>query len=113
MKIALIHRYDNEPDILAVEQHGRSEVYRRATRDDFQILVVVPTKGARRPTTARPWRRSGDCTAPPRHAAGTRYRHDGDFEAAKIVLGHRTDSMTALYAQRDSRKAEQAVSRIG
>jgi integrase len=48
-----------------------------------------------------------------RHSAGTRYRHEGDFEAAKIVLGHRSDSMTALYAERDERKAEAIVARIG
>jgi integrase len=48
-----------------------------------------------------------------RHAAGTRYRREGDFEAAKIVLGHRTDSMTQHYAERDERKAKEVVTRIG
>lgn len=48
-----------------------------------------------------------------RHTAGTTYRREGDFEAAKIVLGHRTDSMTELYAERDTRKARDIVARIG
>lgn len=40
---ALIHRYDNRPDILAVESRGYSDVYTRATCDDFDLVVVVPT----------------------------------------------------------------------
>jgi integrase len=50
---------------------------------------------------------------PLRHAAGTRYRREGDLESAMIILGHRTDAMTEHYARRDVRKAEEAVSRIG
>lgn len=45
MTRALIHRYDNEPDILAVEEKGFSDVYRRGC-DDFEIVVVVPTGAA-------------------------------------------------------------------
>lgn len=48
-----------------------------------------------------------------RHSAATNYRRDGDFESAKILLGHRTDSMTQRYAERDSRKAEALVAKIG
>lgn len=48
-----------------------------------------------------------------RHTAGTAYRRAGDFEAAKIILGHKTDSMTEHYALRDERKAEEIVARIG
>jgi integrase len=48
-----------------------------------------------------------------RHTAATTYRREGDFESAKIILGHRTDSMTQRYAERDSRKAEEIVSKIG
>lgn len=43
---ALVHRYDNEADILAVEEKGFSDVYRRAATDDFEIVVVVPTGAA-------------------------------------------------------------------
>lgn len=46
MAKALIHRYDNEADILAVEEKGFSDVYRRAATDDFEIVVVVPTGAA-------------------------------------------------------------------
>lgn len=44
---ALVHRYDNEPDILAVEGNECSEVYTRSRDDDFDYVVVVPTKSAR------------------------------------------------------------------
>jgi integrase len=48
-----------------------------------------------------------------RHTAGTRYRREGDFEAAQIVLGHKTDSMTQRYAERDAEKARELVAKIG
>jgi integrase len=48
-----------------------------------------------------------------RHSSATIYRREADFETAKIVLGHRTDAMTELYAERDARKADEAVVRIG
>jgi hypothetical protein len=43
---AIIHRYDNLPDILAVEKNGCSEVYKRAISDDFELVIVVPTTRA-------------------------------------------------------------------
>lgn len=48
-----------------------------------------------------------------RHTAGTTYRREGDFETAKILLGHRTDAMTQHYAERDARKAAELIARIG
>lgn len=48
-----------------------------------------------------------------RHSAGTVYRREGDFEVAKIMMGHQTDSMTQHYAERDERKADEVVARIG
>ncbi|MFC4427208.1 HNH endonuclease [Deinococcus navajonensis] len=47
MTRVLIHRYDNEPDILAVETRLYSDVYKRAPDDDFQLVAVVPTLKAR------------------------------------------------------------------
>ena len=66
---AVIHRYDNEPDNLAVERNGCTEVYKRCADDDFDMVVVVPTTRARTlravvadatsrqytPARARPW----------------------------------------------------------
>src|SRR5215475_5305346 len=46
-KKAILHRYDNLPDILAVEKNGCSEVYKRAADDDFELVIVVPTTRAR------------------------------------------------------------------
>ena len=48
-----------------------------------------------------------------RHTAGTTYRREGDFESAKIILGHRSDSVTEIYAERDAQKAREIVARIG
>lgn len=48
-----------------------------------------------------------------RHAAGTFYRREAGFEAAQILLGHQTDSMTQRYAERDERIVEAAVAKIG
>jgi hypothetical protein len=44
---ALIHRYDNESDILAVEKNGCSEVYKASRDTDFELVIVVPTARAR------------------------------------------------------------------
>jgi hypothetical protein len=38
MQKALIHRYDNKADILEVEKHCCSEVYRRSTDDTFDVV---------------------------------------------------------------------------
>jgi len=43
----LIHRYDNELDILAIEERGYSDVYRRAASDEFTMVAVVPTRSAK------------------------------------------------------------------
>jgi hypothetical protein len=37
---------ENEPDILAVEKNGCSEVYRRERDEAFQLVIVVPTAEA-------------------------------------------------------------------
>ena len=46
MKRALIQRYDNEPDIRAVAERGFSNTYRRSACDDFELVIVVPTRRA-------------------------------------------------------------------
>src|SRR5438874_523597 len=43
---ALIHRYDNEADILAVENNCCSDVFRPG-RIDFDIVIVIPTAAAK------------------------------------------------------------------
>ncbi|WP_155864555.1 HNH endonuclease [Deinococcus ficus] len=42
----LIHRYDNELDIRAIESRGYSDVYSRVKQEDFSLVVVVPTLAA-------------------------------------------------------------------
>ena len=44
---ALIHRYDNKPDIEAVDKNHCSEVYQRVRDDGFEIVIVVPTTKAK------------------------------------------------------------------
>jgi hypothetical protein len=46
MQKALLHRYDNKADILEVEKHCCSEVYRRSRDDSFDVVIVVPTSRA-------------------------------------------------------------------
>ena len=46
LKKALIHRYNNGPDILAVEKNGCSEVYQRSRDYGHEIVIVVPTTKA-------------------------------------------------------------------
>jgi hypothetical protein len=42
----LVHRYNNELDIRAIEERGYSDVLRSVARNDFELVVVVPTQGA-------------------------------------------------------------------
>jgi predicted HNH restriction endonuclease len=44
---ALIHRYDNALDILAVEGNKCSEVYNRSRDDDFDVVIIIPTGKAK------------------------------------------------------------------
>ena len=47
MKKAIIHRYDNKPDIVAVEKNGCSEVYKAAKDNNFELVIVIPTGKAK------------------------------------------------------------------
>jgi hypothetical protein len=51
MKTVLIQRYNNEPDLLAIETLGYSYVYDRSRNEDFEMLLVVPTVAAKTSTT--------------------------------------------------------------
>jgi hypothetical protein len=50
MRTVLVQRYDNEEDILAIEGRGYSDVYRRSSQEDFELVAVVPTLAARTST---------------------------------------------------------------
>ncbi|GEM_PF-1977139 len=43
---ALIHRYDNKPDMLAVEKNRCSDVFNHSLDNDFELVIVVPTRAA-------------------------------------------------------------------
>ena len=45
-KYTLIQRYDNEPDILAIEEFGAMDNY-TSVPNDIELIVVVPTNSAR------------------------------------------------------------------
>ncbi|WBA42992.1 HNH endonuclease [Hymenobacter canadensis] len=51
MKTVLVQRYDNELDILAIAERGYSDVYDRSKREDFDLVLVVPTSAARTSVT--------------------------------------------------------------
>lgn len=57
----LVHRYDNEPDINAISKNGCSDVYRRATNDDFEYVLVIPTGKAKTSKAVLYKRKSGQC----------------------------------------------------
>lgn len=46
IKRVLVQCYDNEPDILAIEERGYSDLDSRVTDHDFQLVVVIPTTAA-------------------------------------------------------------------
>jgi integrase len=48
-----------------------------------------------------------------RHSAGTHLRREFGIEVARIILGHRSISMTELYAEIDDTKAKQVMRKIG
>ena len=99
--------------------------YARAVARACEVAFGMPTAYSRRPgdTPERREERAAKRAAwhaehgwhphQLRHAAGTRYRRQGDFEAAKIILGHQSDSMTQQYAERDQQKARAIVAQIG
>ncbi|MGZ0654509.1 hypothetical protein ACWPKS_02790 [Coraliomargarita sp. W4R72] len=47
MTDVLIHRYDNLPDIRAIEGNRCSDVYTRAQNDNFEYVIIVPTGAAK------------------------------------------------------------------
>jgi integrase len=63
---------------------------------------------------ARAWR-AANCWHPHqlRHNAATFLRKEFGIDAAKIVLGHRTLNVTAIYAEADHAKAQEVMERVG
>jgi integrase len=88
--------------------------YYRAIEKACEKAFPAPPELADQPAELLAWRKAHRWHPHQlRHTAGTTYRREADFEAAKIILGHRTDSMTQLYAERDEQKAQEVVARIG
>jgi hypothetical protein len=48
-----------------------------------------------------------------RHAAATRIRKEYGLDTAQAVLGHRTPSMTLVYAEADRSRALRAMEEVG
>ena len=48
-----------------------------------------------------------------RHAAGSRLRKEFGVEAAQVVLGHKTLSVTELYAQKNVDAARKIMGEVG
>ena len=48
-----------------------------------------------------------------RHAAATRIRGEFGLEAAQVTLGHAKADVTQIYAERDSRLAQEVARKIG
>jgi hypothetical protein len=43
IKTVLVHRYNNKPDVLAVEKNGCSDVMKASSQVDFDLVLVIPT----------------------------------------------------------------------
>jgi integrase len=48
-----------------------------------------------------------------RHNAATNLRREFGIEVARVVLGHRSPAMTAVYAELDAGKAVEAIGKVG
>jgi hypothetical protein len=48
-----------------------------------------------------------------RHSVGTRVRREFGLEAAQVTLGHARADVTQVYAERDSRLAQEVARKIG
>jgi integrase len=48
-----------------------------------------------------------------RHTAATKLRKQFGIEAARVVLGHRSASVTEVYAELDQMKAAEVMGRVG
>jgi integrase len=48
-----------------------------------------------------------------RHNAGTRLRREYGLEAAQVILGHKTMSVTEIYAERNVAKAREIMGEVG
>ena len=48
-----------------------------------------------------------------RHAAGSRLRKEFGVEAAQVILGHKTLSVTELYAQKNVEAARRIMADVG
>lgn len=59
MTTVLVHRYDNHQDIDAISKNGCSDVYRRATNNDFEYVLVIPTGKAKSSKAVLYKRKSG------------------------------------------------------
>lgn len=48
-----------------------------------------------------------------RHTAGTRFRRDYGLEAAQVLLGHKTLTVTQVYAEANVKEAQRVMSEVG
>ena len=48
-----------------------------------------------------------------RHTAATELRKEFGLEAAQVILGHRTLTVTQLYAERNTKAAAAVMGRVG
>jgi integrase len=48
-----------------------------------------------------------------RHSMATDLRREAGLDAARVVLGHRSPSMTEVYAEVDTNKAAEVMARLG
>ena len=95
--------------------HQRSQAKRRAARQRASIQETYTVDTYRRAITRACKLAKVDQWSPNRlrHSAATRIRKELGLEAARVVLGHSSSSMTEIYAELDQRKALEAMAKLG
>jgi len=92
--------------------HYTTDTYRRAIERACQQAFPAP-EGLSEPEY-KAWRRTHSWHPHQlRHTAATQLRRQFGIEAARVVLGHSSPTMTDLYAEIDTTKAIEVMARIG
>jgi integrase len=80
----------------------------RAMREAFPVSKDLSRDDARRWRQAHTW---GPHRL--RHNAGTFLRREFGIEVARIILGHSSAATTMIYAEQDTRRAVEAIAKVG
>ena len=93
--LALIQRYDNALDIREIFHRQYTDTHTRSTRDDFEVVVVVPTLDARTGEAVYGWATDDKQYAPPADAPAWPGR-PGPYQVRVDVLDPRPTTLARV-----------------